>query len=606
LGDSGQNAVLTNIYRRLEPRRRRQFWLLFAAICCVALVETGTMGVTALFASSITDPETVLRSSKVAQIRAYLPAFLFTDGRALIVSLSVATALLLALKNSLTAVISYFNGLYSALVDAHFGDLLLAGFLHRRYEWHLYHNSADLITLLGWRRNIGNVMIYMAIQSLSDGVMVVVLGAALFFLSPEVSVVVCGVLGLAALGVYKGIRPWFDRTARKASALDLSVNRQVTKALHGIKDVKVCGREEPFMQDYRVDVLEFARTEALQRMLARCPAWILEATGFAMVSAIVLLELLVLEASTARITGTVALLAVAAWRVLPAINRILSSVTAIRQALPQTSQVLDHIMECEADLALNAAGSQTQAAVSPLSFSRAIELAEVSFTYGQSPEAALDGVSLAIGKGRSIGLVGRSGSGKSTLVDTVIGLLAPSSGRVLVDGRELAPELARSWLDRIGYVGQTPYIYDGTLAENVAFGLHGERIDREKVRACCEQAAMLDFLGDLPQGLDTPIGERGTRLSGGQRQRVAIARALYRNPEILVLDEATSALDEKSEDSIQQTVRGLTGKQTLIIIAHRLTTVEGCDQVVWLDKGRVRLVGEPGEVIRAYRAEIQD
>ncbi len=598
--------ILADIYRRLEPRRRRQFWLLFAGICMVALVETATMGVTALFASSITDPETVLKSSKLVQLKRFFPDFPCVDAQSLIVSLSVATALMLAVKNGLTAVVSYVNGLYSALVDAFFGELLLSGFLHKRYEWHLHHNSADLITIIGWRRYIGNVVVYMAIQTLSDGVLVLVLSAALFALSPEVSLVVCGVLGLAALLVYKGIRPWFDRTARRVSALDLSVNRQVTKALHGIKDVKVCGREEPFMEDYRIDVLDYAHTEAKQRLLARCPAWILETTGFVMVSAIVLLELLVMEASTARITGTVALLAVAAWRVLPAINRILSSVTAIRQNLPQAVKVLDSIAECEADLDLGKARPDPGALASPVSFARAIEIKAVSFVYGQSAEPALDRVGLTIEKGRSVGLVGRSGAGKSTLVDMIIGLLPPTSGHVLIDGSEFTPENARAWLDRIGYVGQSPYIYDGTLAENVAFGLHGGQIDRDKVLACCVQAAMQDFLDDLPQGIDTAIGERGARLSGGQRQRVAIARALYRDPEVLVLDEATSALDEKSEDFIQQTVRGLTGKQTLIIIAHRLTTVEDCDQVVWLEGGRIREIGPPGEVLARYREEMKE
>ncbi len=187
------------------------------------------------------------------------------------------------------------------------------------------------------------------------------------------------------------------------------------------------------------------------------------------------------------------------------------------------------------------------------------------------------------------------------MVDILIGLLSPTDGRVLIDGRELDSTCQQAWTRSVGYVPQSPYILYGTLAENVAFGFNESEIDRERVRICCEMAAMQDFLKDLPQGLDTLIGERGVRLSGGQQQRVSIARALYSQPEVMIFDEATSSLDLQNEKMIQKTIYSFKGKQTLIIIAHRLSSVEDCDFIIWIDDGRIKMMDCFNKIVPIYR-----
>ena len=186
-------------------------------------------------------------------------------------------------------------------------------------------------------------------------------------------------------------------------------------------------------------------------------------------------------------------------------------------------------------------------------------------------------------------------------MELITGLFSPSKGRILVDGKVLNSELLPDWLGLIGYVPQSPYIYDGTLAENVAFGSQGAEIDRDRVSECCNMASMQDFMGNMPNGVDSFIGERGVKLSGGQQQRVAIARALYNRPEIMIFDEATSSLDNKSEKAIQNTIYSFKGKQTLIIIAHRLSTVVDCDYLIWMEKGTVKMIGKPDEVLANYQ-----
>jgi ABC-type bacteriocin/lantibiotic exporter with double-glycine peptidase domain len=239
-------------------------------------------------------------------------------------------------------------------------------------------------------------------------------------------------------------------------------------------------------------------------------------------------------------------------------------------------------------------------------FHNELRLEKISFRYHGASRNALSDIDLTIRRGQTIGIIGASGAGKSTLVDVIIGLLPPSTGRILLDGKEMDGPSMRAWEALIGYVPQTPYIAPASLAENVAFGLRHSDIDYDKVLQCCRLAAMGDYLHQLPDGLNTFIGERGVKLSGGQRQRVAIARALYHDPEVIIFDEATSALDSRNEESIQKTIYSLKNKQTLIIIAHRLSTVEGCDEIIWLENGKIEMTGSASKVLERYRRKHSD
>jgi ABC-type multidrug transport system fused ATPase/permease subunit len=306
--------------------------------------------------------------------------------------------------------------------------------------------------------------------------------------------------------------------------------------------------------------------------------------------------------STARTTGVVALLAVAAWRVLPAARRIMGDLAKIRVSFPFIQHILNYLDEIKN---LGLTGPFDKHDKNQLSFRHDISLEHVAFSYQEADHYTLLDVNITIPKGATIGIVGVSGAGKSTLVDIIIGLLPSTSGQICIDGNHLTHQNAPAWMNKIGYVPQFPYLCDGTMAENVAFGYKGDAIDEGRVLDCCRMAALEDFLWGLPDGVDSLIGERGVKLSGGQRQRVAIARALYHNPEVLIFDEATSSLDTRSEKSIMETIYNFKGKQTLIIIAHRLSTVQDCDFIVWLEKGRVKKSGIPNDILRQYRDVMQ-
>ena len=234
-------------------------------------------------------------------------------------------------------------------------------------------------------------------------------------------------------------------------------------------------------------------------------------------------------------------------------------------------------------------------------FKDRIRFDHVFFAYQGSETPVLHDLCFDIKKGDTVGIIGTSGAGKSTLVDLLIGLLKPNQGTIAIDNKPLTPAWLPQWLAVTGYVSQSPYIYDATLAENVAFGMDPKDIDREQVKKCCTMASMDDFVHDLYHGIDSFIGERGVRLSGGQQQRVAIARALYNNPEVIIFDEATSSLDSRSEKSIQNTIYSYKGHQTLAVIAHHLTTVEDCDTLIWLEKRRIKMTGPPDQVLPAFK-----
>jgi ABC-type multidrug transport system fused ATPase/permease subunit len=340
----------------------------------------------------------------------------------------------------------------------------------------------------------------------------------------------------------------------------------------------------------------YARQQAAQRICERGPVWVLET---AVLGALILGCVVMIRSAgvtSAQMMGTLSVLAVSAWRILPALYRSVTALGTMRGFLPCLERVRSFLDEVEREgLRLPAAAQEV---LPPLE--REVRLEGVRFRYAGSETETLAGIDMTVGLGQCVGIIGLSGAGKSTLTDLLTGLLEPTGGCILVDGRPLGPANRESWRGQIGFVPQKPFLFDGTLAENVAFALTPGDVDRAAVEKSCALAGVNEFLADLPQGLDTVIGDQGGLLSGGQAQRVAIARALYRDPRVLILDEATSFLDEKNERTVMDSVAGFRAGKAVILIAHRLKTVENCDIVFWLRDGRIVASGTPGEILPRY------
>jgi ATP-binding cassette, subfamily B, bacterial PglK len=514
----------------------------------------------------------------------------------LILVSSFLVIILITCKNSVKAVVTYWTTRFGAGIEAYFGEILLKGFLRLPYQWHLTRNSADLVNAVNWRVYLGRSFFEPCLKIFNNVLMVAIMLTTLFVIQPLVSVIIFMVLGSSAYFIYTVIKRQLDRIATKAKDYQLVINKEITMAVHGIKDVKISRKENIFVLKFVKKVVPLAKIFGIQNFYSGAPILILETIGFVMLCLSICIMLLWGKTSTAYATGTMALLAVTAWKALPAVNQILGSITTARNALPYISNEIDYFTLIEADKSIK----QDTTLQQPLDFSKSIKFNKVGFSYQDNSKEVIHDLSFEIEKGQTIGIIGTSGAGKSTLVDLLIGLLVPVKGTIRIDDQVLTRELLPKWLKITGYVPQSPYIYDGTLAENVAFGMDNINIDRSRVRECCTMASMDDFINDLPDNIDSSIGERGIKLSGGQQQRVAIARALYNKPEIMIFDEATSSLDTNSEKAIQKTIYSFKGRQTLIIIAHRLTTVEDCDKVIWLEKGRIKMIGKPEKILRVY------
>jgi ABC-type multidrug transport system fused ATPase/permease subunit len=568
-----KDSVFFQVYRLSPAEMRHRFHFLLIAMLLLALMETATVGLIAFYAAVVSNPVSSIQVPAMSSLQeiSYLKFFIHSP-TAIITSLSVLIILALPLKNGFRGWVTYGIARYSAELESVFGQRLLAGVLAKDYAWHVQQNSADLIQTVNWRHHLGRNYVRPYLNVACETCMLLVLLGGLLWVQPAVSLLFIVIQGGAGFLVYRSLRHGLDSSAAECRKSELAMNRHVTRSIHGVKDVKITGTMEFFLQGFTQQAQRFASQFGSQQFWRESPLLTLETMGFVLIAGAILFMLFGLKFSPLETTGTTALLAVTAWRTLPALNRIVSSLAGIRTSRPYVLSLLE-VLQSTA----SSEHADAHRVESSIPFNHEIKFENVCFAY-ESNLPILDNLSLSIPKGQSLGIMGPSGCGKSTLVDVLTGLLLPQKGRMLVDGIPLTADLLPSWQQKIGYVPQFPYIFDGTLAENVAFGIAPECIDDARVLQMCELAAV-DFLSILPQGIHTPIGERGVRLSGGQRQRVAIARALYRNPELIIFDEATSALDEDNDQKILELIKNLKRKLTIVFISHRTCTLNSCDVV---------------------------
>jgi ATP-binding cassette, subfamily B, bacterial PglK len=591
------NAVdaTIHLFRKLPPKLRYSLWALLFGMSIKAMFETATMGLIAFFAAGLSKPEQVINSTYILTLRNSFGLDFLSTIQGFVIGFSILVVAMVMFKNLFKVYLTFMVGRYNSSVEAAIGEALVSGFLKMPYHWHIKQNSADLIYAIERRKEAGRFFINSLLRLASDFLLISIMIIGLLIIQPLVSFLVILVLGGSGFLIYRNIRKILDRIANKCQRYEQKINKDCSKAIHGIKDVKIFTKEAVFINESRKNLVRYSKHFGWYKFFEQSPSAILETMGFIMLTGSICLMMFGLKASAMNITGTIALLAVAAWKCLPAMERILGGVTQIRYSLPFIGTILSYLDEVQKHK------EETESGPEDLSFNNTLDIESLNFQYPRSESAVLADINIRIQKGETIGIIGPSGSGKSTLVDLMTGLLKPVKGRILIDGMELNHENVRAWRKKMGYVSQSPFIFDGTLAENVAFGTRTKDIDREQVIKCCSMAYMDEFLIDLPQGIDTEIGERGIRLSGGQRQRVAIARALYHSPSVMIFDEATSSLDTKSEAEIKKTIYSLRDEKTLIIIAHRLTTVEDCNCIFWLENGRIKKHGRPEEIIRLYK-----
>ncbi len=516
---------------------------------------------------------------------------LITGGMLLLVGVYLVKALFLGF-------LAWYQNDFAFGVQRHISRELFATYLYQPYAFHLQRNSAQLIrNAVNEVHKLWFLILNPTLVVLGEGLVLVGVTCLLFIVEPIGALIVVLVLGCAAWGFHLYTRGRLLRLGIARQHHDGQRIQELQQGLGGVKEAKLLGRESGFLAKYEEHNAESARVEQFQATLQLLPRlWIelLAVTGLATL----IITMLMQGQAAASIVPTLGLFAAAAFRLMPSAYRVLGAVQNLPYGMP-VIKMLREELKLTSELPANAEASVNSQVAN--SFKNYIRLVDVDYMYPSSSEFALKGLNVSIRKGDSIGFVGPSGSGKSTLVDIVLGLLTPTSGEVQVDKKNIQTGL-RSWQDQIGYVPQSVYLTDDTLRNNVAFGIPSDQIDEGAV-ARAVQAAQLDtFVANQPHGLDTVVGERGVRLSGGQLQRIGIARALYHDPSVLVLDEATSALDTLTEKGVMDSVEALQGSKTLLIVAHRLSTVEHCSRLYQLDRGRVIAEGAPAQLLQGQKA----
>jgi len=406
----------------------------------------------------------------------------------------------------------------------------------------------------------------------------------LVILRPIPSLAATGGLLVAGFLFYRVFQTQLYKAGKNRQYYSGLVIQDINQGLGGVKEAKILGREPFFLSRHRIHRKELVRSLESVQIIQQLPRLYFETLAvFALLS--VILVTLLQGMKGPEILPTLALFAASAFRLIPSLNRVISSLNKIRFGTHALDMIVHEFRSLEEEKNL----LWQQTGVIP-ALTDQLSLKNITYAYPNTEEKVLSNICLEIPKGTSVGFVGSSGAGKTTLIDIILGLLTPTEGTVLVDGVDIQNGLS-AWQKQIGYIPQDIYLCDDTLRGNIAFGIPEKEISETQVSQAVQSAQLQAFIEKLPQGLDTVVGERGVRLSGGQRQRVGIARSLYHNPQVLVMDEATAALDNETEAEIMKAIEKLSGEKTLIMIAHRLTTVKNCDCLYFLEGGKIRAQG---------------
>ncbi|MDE7310095.1 MAG: ABC transporter ATP-binding protein/permease [Eubacterium sp.] len=473
---------------------------------------------------------------------------------------------------------------------------LLQVYMYRPYEFYLNATTAEIMRII----NTDVVNAFNLLTTVLNFFTEIIVSAALIIIilviDPVMAVLIGLVLGFIMLLIFKAVKPVLRRASQRFMKNTSLSNKWLLQSLNGIKDVKVSHKEEYFIEEYAVYGKKAIDAEKINSVVTMLPRLLIEAVSVSAVLA-VLMVLLMMGKSIDDLMPQLTAFAFAAVRLLPSTTRISGAVNAAAFQEPMLDNLIRNLNAAKAyeqqkqeeETAEQQKRREAEKSGKKLTYEKQFELSHIHFAYPNAETKVLEDADMVIPAGASVGIIGASGSGKTTAVDLLLGLLKPQSGKILTDGQDIREDYY-GWLSHLSYIPQTIYMLDDTIRANIAFGEQKDAVDDARVLKAVEEAQLKGFIDSLPDGLMTKIGERGVRLSGGQRQRIGIARALYTDPELVIFDEATSALDNETEAAIMESVNSLHGRKTLVIIAHRLTTIEECDYIFRVENGKITLV----------------
>lgn len=505
----------------------------------------------------------------------------FTTEKGFEVFLCVIIILIYVIKNVYLILQKNMTYKFSFHIQKTLATKLLNSYMKQPYTFHLRKNVAELQRAL--QEDVANFsgFVMQAMELIAELGVCTLLGIYLLTVSKTITIVVVGLLIVCVFGFTAGTKRLSKGLGKDCQNYKAKIYQWINQSLGGIKEVKILTREDYFLTSYAEYYGKYTKALQILRLIAMIPKYIVEAVCMTGLVLAIIIKILFGEADMIHFIPQLTVFATAAFRLLPSVGRINGYVTQMLSYLPSIDLVYNDLKEVEK---YHDERQHEEAGVFELS--NEIHVDHVTFRYPDGAEDIVQNVDFTIPKGKTVAFIGPSGAGKTTMVDIILGLLQPTEGYVLADQMDIHKNPMK-WHRQIGYIPQTIYLADDTIRANIAFGIFEDEIDNEAVSRALKQAQLDEFVNTLPEGIDTYVGDRGVRLSGGQRQRIGIARALYHNPEILVLDEATSALDNDTEAAVMKSIDGLHGMKTMLIIAHRLTTIRNADIIYEVVDGHV-------------------
>ncbi len=580
--------MLRSVWSLLALREKIQFAALTFGIVVTSFMNIGGVASIMPFIEALTSPGTAANNPVIARL-------LFYTGMSLtewtIVWIGVGVVLLFVIGNALLAFVTWKGIVFSRKIAYTLTVRLFDTYLRQDFKFYLLRNTSELMkNLFGEVNAIVNGVLKPLVELMVEGILALALIVFLFLVNPAIALVAAALLGGGYGMIFLIVRSALNRASRNKVRRNRDRYRVVSDAFGAIKELKLMALERRYTSLFDEIISRFERSKARIQGIAKLPRYVLETFAFGGILSLALL-LFVRGDNAASVLPLISAYAVAGFKLLPALQRVFAAFAHIRGSHASIELVLAELSQETPELA------PTDGEVL---FTREIVLHDVSFTYDNTPQPALSNIDFAITKNTTVGIVGPTGCGKTTLVDLILGFHRAASGKLTVDGVPVDRENVRVWQKHFGYVPQSIYLSDASVTRNVAFGVPDNETDLERVRFAARLANLDEFVDSLADGYNTQLGERGVRISGGQRQRVGIARALYRDPDIIVFDEATSALDTHTEQAVMDAITNLMHRKTIIIIAHRLSTLRQADQVVVLNGGKVDAIGSYDELVRTH------
>lgn len=572
--------IITQIFSLLSIEQRKKFYTLQVLVILMAFTELLGIASIAPFMALVGDMSLLEKDgiySKLYQLSGINNpvSFLFMTGVSVLIALTVST------------VISMFTtwrlSLYGSKVGTEIADRLYAYYMHQSWQFHASGSSAQLTKQIATESaRISTEIIQPLMKMNAKLVLAIAICFSIFIYNPIIAISGLLIFISGYFLMYKFVRKALVINGRRLSSAATNRFRLMNEGFGGIKDVLLLNRNKDFINKFSIEGNIQAKAQGLNLTISQVPRFFIELLAFGAMIGLVLVLIKTYNGNLGAVLPILAVYALACFKLLPALQQIYGSITQIKGNIAAFESVKEDLINSKKELSTKEATNFNK-----LSLNKEIKLQSIQFAYPNKSTYAVNDVSICIPVNHVIGIVGSSGSGKSTLIDIILGLLTPQKGEIYIDNTLITAKNKRAWQDLLGFVPQSIFLSEGSIAENVAFGIPADEINYNQVMRAVDLAHLTELVNELPEGIHTKVGERGVQLSGGQRQRIGIARALYNEADVLIFDEATSALDGITEKIIMDAIHEFTGKKTIIMIAHRLKTVQKCDTIYLMEKGKI-------------------